>query len=335
MSMEELNYKEDIRATRVGGLGSSDAKIIAACAELGSVPRSANKRLAVVKGLIEQGEIPYTDAVRFGDEMEMQIFEHLTAQGGGGYRSNPLIVSEKYSRPNVKCLTHPDILKVDEEKKTIYAYEVKTSKHNTSAVREEYKEQLYLHYLLAREQAENLGKDWDVKVFLVHYNTEGLDLSQPQDFDVDRLTVRRVNFSERLTFDLAKGMDIINEFLETYDEYYEDIVPVQYLPDNVKTQFTEVATFLREIKEREAKVAEFKERLYQFFTERNITGVKCDDFSFTVVAPSSSVQMDTKAFFDEYAKKHPKLAFKARKQYSKTTKRKGYVMIKVKDNNNN
>ena len=71
------NYKDDIRATRIGCLGSSDAKILAQIAALGYVPKSACKRLAIVKGLIPQTDIPETDAIRTGNEIENKIFEYL------------------------------------------------------------------------------------------------------------------------------------------------------------------------------------------------------------------------------------------------------------------
>lgn len=326
--------KQEIVATRVGCLGGSDAKLIQSVAEAHAIPKSAMKRLAVCKGLIEHQQFSNT-AIEFGNFVEEQVFESLKAQDAR-WQSNPCLVSGKYSRSNVQVIDHCDLYLQDDEKKVITIGEVKATRGSYAKTYNEYKWQLMHHYVLGCERAKELG-GYKVRVMLAHYCTNGQNIEEGFEFDPSRLTVKVLRKMENLSqqYQIGEAMDIINEFLETYDEYYEDIIPVQYLPDNVKSQFTEVATFLREIKEREAKVAEFKERLYKFFTERNITGVKCDDFSFTVVAPSTSVQMDTKAFFDEYAKKHPKLAFKARKQYSKTTKRKGYVMIKVRDNNNN
>lgn len=329
--MEQQDYKNEIRSSRRGALGSSDGKMIISVAEAHAIPKSAMKRLAVCRGLIEQEDIPYTAAVRAGDELEMLIFEHLKANDDR-YQSNPCWVSKKYSRTNVKLLTHPDIVLQDDENKILNVYEVKCTKFTFEKTKDTYKAQLIIHWIIANEIAKELG-GYKVRLSLAHYSTAGMNLEDGFEFDPSRLTVKVLRKMESLShqYQIGEAMDIINEFLETYDEYYEDIVPVQYLPDNVKTQFTEVATFLREIKEREAKVEEFRKKLYDFFTERNITGVKCEDFSFTIVAPSTSVQMDTKAFFEEYAQKHPKLASKARKQYSKTTKRKGYVMIKVKE----
>ena len=60
--MEDIvkDYKQEIAATRVGCLGSSDGKLLAQVDSLGKVPKSAYKRLAVVNGLIPQVEIQRT-----------------------------------------------------------------------------------------------------------------------------------------------------------------------------------------------------------------------------------------------------------------------------------
>ena len=166
------DYKDDIRATRLGALGSSDGKLIQSVAINGSVPKSALKRLAVCKGLIEQTEIPYTDAMRTGDEIELAIFEHLKATNPL-CESNPLVVSEKYSRKNVRLLSHPDIRIKDDDNKVLTYIEIKASKYATEHVRHIYKAQLFIHTLLATEEAQRLGKDWKVRIILAHFNTDG------------------------------------------------------------------------------------------------------------------------------------------------------------------
>lgn len=105
--MEQQDYKNQIRNSRCGALGSSDGKLILSVAESGVIPKSAYKRLAVCKGLIEQEDIPYTAAVRAGDELEMLVFAHLKSNDDR-YQSNPCWISKKYSRKNVKLLTHPN-----------------------------------------------------------------------------------------------------------------------------------------------------------------------------------------------------------------------------------
>ena len=327
------DYKQDIISTRKGYVGSSDAKMLAKIAEFGSVPKSAYERLAIVKGLIEATQIPYTDAVRFGDEMEQAIFEHLHAIDER-YESNPKWVSKKYSRENVKCLTHPDIVLKDEGKKVLYIYEVKTSKFNYMQVRDAYKEQLYHHFALGQEVAQELGKGWKVRVCLAHYCTNGLDLSQPQVFDASRLTVKPVRQLEK--YDIAKAMDIVNDFLQDFNEYYSgDEIEAAYLPEPVKMQFDIIAKVLVEIKEREQKVDEFKKRLYDFMLEKEIKNIKSDLYTISLVDATESKSFDYKRYIEDYKAEHPRMASKLIKKYTKTSQRKGYVLIKVKEQESN
>lgn len=327
------DYKSDIINTRTGALGSSDGKMLLQIAESGEVPKSAHKRLAVCKGLIPQTEIPKTDAVRIGDEMENVIFNMLHRENCE-YISNPCWVSEKYSRENVKLLTHPDIVLVDEKKKVIYIYEVKTTKYSVEQTKKTYLAQLFIHYSIGMEMAKARGEKWTVRLFLVHYSTKDLDLSDTIEFDNDRLTIKKITFKTPL-FDIAKAMDTINEFLETYDNYYEgDEISGEYLPEKVKTEFDQVTTFLTEIKERKKKVEDFKKKLTEFMISKGIKGIKTDAWAITLVNETESVSVDYKAIFaNEIEAKKPRVANKLKKQYKKVTKKTAYVMIKTKDNN--
>ena len=213
------------------------------------MPKSAHKRLAVCKGLIPQQEIPRTAAIVAGDEMEMAIYRHLSANDPR-YESNPKWVSEKYSYKNVKLISHPDIVLIDNARKTVFVWEVKTTKYSVADTRQTYKAQLFIHYLLAKEIAERMGKDWTVKIDLVHYNTDGLDLTDGVTFDPERLTIKDVRFTSTAFFDIHKAMSIVNDFLETFTEYYEgDEIDANLLPATVKQQFEDIAVVLQDIKE--------------------------------------------------------------------------------------
>ena len=72
------DYKIDIEQSRKGNLGSSDARMLQQIAELGVVPKSAVKRLAIVKGLAENDNV-YTPAMAFGDRSTL-----LSARGCAG-----------------------------------------------------------------------------------------------------------------------------------------------------------------------------------------------------------------------------------------------------------
>ena len=334
--MEQQDYKNEIRSSRCGALGSSDGKLILQVAESGVIPKSAYKRLAVCKGLIEQEDIPYTAAVRAGDELEMLVFEHLKANDDR-YQSNPCWVSKKYSRKNVKLLAHPDIVLQDDENKVLNVYEVKCTKFTFEQTRATYKAQLIIHWVVANEIAKELG-GYKVKLSLVHYSTEGMNLEDGFEFDTSRLTVKQLRSidKEARMYRLSDAMDIVNDFLETFDSYYDgDEIESEYLPEKVKQEFDTITTILAEIKERETKVEEFKKRLCDFMQEKGVKSIKNDAWAITLVQASESVSVDYKDIFaNEIEAKRPRVANKLKKQYQKTTKKRAYVTIKIKDNNN-
>lgn len=323
-------YKQDIINTRKGCLGGSDAKLLQQVALWGKVPQSAYKRLAVCKGLIEQENVT-NKVMEYGDFIEQSIFEHLS-EVDKRYQSNPCLVSKRYSTKEVKIIDHVDFVLQDDENKVLNLYECKASRYSTSQVRNIYECQLYHHFLLGSELAKELG-NYKVNVFLCHYDTSDVDLDAPWVFDPNKISVRQVRFNNKQVFDMAKAVSIVSDFLADFNEYYEqEEIDVNLLPANVQTQFSEVAQFLREIKEREGKVDAFKAKLYDFLSGRGIKKVSCDDFSFTVVSPTRSVKVDYKKLFEEeIASKHPVKAKKLQVKYRSETDKKGYVKISVKD----
>jgi hypothetical protein len=327
------DYKEDIRNSRRGSLGSSDGKLILQVCERGEVPKSAYKRLAVLKGFIEQQEIPQTAAVRAGDELEMLVYDHLKSTDDR-YQSNPLWVSTKFSRKNVKLISHPDIVLQDDEKKVLNVYEVKCTKFTFEQTKDTYKAQLIIHWVIANEVAKELG-GYKVRLSLVHYSTEGMNLEDGFEFDPSRLTVKTLRNMEKLSksYHLAEAMDLIDAFLEDFNEFYEDEVDGNLLPEKVKTEFDQVTTFLTEIKEREKKVEDFKKKLTEFMISKGVKAIKTDAWAITLVNESESVSVDYKAIFaNEIEAKKPRIANKLKKQYKKVTKKKAYIKISIREN---
>ena len=325
------NYKEDVIQTRTGNVGSSDSKMLQQISELCQVPTSAKKRLAVVKGFCENPNIT-TPAMRLGDYVEQMTFESLHSQDAR-WESNKFLKSEKYSRKNCGCITHIDYWLQDDDKKIITIGEQKATVHNYQQAYDEYKFQIYHHYLLTKEYANKIG--YKVNVLFCVYDTNGIE--EGHEYDPSRLTVKQLRMLERLSksYHLAEAMDIIDNFLETFTEYYEDEVDGNLLPEKVKTEFDQVTTFLTEIKEREKKVEDFKKKLTEFMISKGIKGIKTDTWAITLVNESESVSVDYKAIFaNEIEAKKPRVANKLKKQYKKVTKKKAYVMIKVQDNNN-
>lgn len=329
--METKDYKDEIRSSRCGALGSSDGKLILQVAETMTIPKSAYKRLAVCRGLIEQEDIPYTNAVRAGDELEMTVYEHLKANDDR-YQSNPCWVSKRYSRKNVKLLSHPDIVLQDDENKVLNVYEVKCTKFSFNQTRDTYKTQLIIHWIIANEIAKEFG-GYKVRLFLVHYSTDGMNLEDGFEFDTSRLTVKQLRSidKESRMYRISEAMDVINDFLETFDNYYDgDEIASEYLPEKVKQEFDTITNVLSEIKERETKVEEFKARLFDFMSTHDIKSIKNDAWSITRVDATESRTFDSKRFLEDYATKHPRAYKKLVSGFEKVVKRKGSVQIRLK-----
>lgn len=323
------DYKQEIEQTRVGCLGSSDAKMVAQIAILSFVPKSAYERLAVLKNFKEHVSYP-NDAMRFGDRMENEIFCYLNF-ANVEMQSNPLWVSKKFSRNNFKVISHPDYVFNDVEKKTIFVYEVKTSKFTIAQVRQEYRCQLYWHYVLANEKARELGKGWKAKLFLVHYDSSGIADFDAHEFNVDRLQVKELHFHIPV-FNMKLGLDLIDVFLDSFNEYYgyNEEIDANLLPEKVAKQFDLVCTTMAQIKKMEEDVEAFKERMYKFMCAKNIKSIKNEAFSISRVDPSESVTFDYKRFLSEEGALHPIKVKKWLRTYEKRTNRKGYATIKLK-----
>lgn len=319
-----FEYKEEILSSRVGNLGASDADIIARVATTGNIPKTALKRMAVAKGLIEPTDNFKTEAMQLGDDIEMAIYQNLKEQDER-WESNKLLTSRKLSTADLSLIAHLDFFLQDEENKVIRAVECKATKSSMSETLSQYRNQLYIEFILLKEYATSLRGRWKVKLSLCHYDTNDF-----VEFDPDKIELKEVNFRSA-PFDVNKGMLILSNYVADLTEYYpEDEVDATMLPMQIQEQFAIMTTILTEIKEREAKVEQFKEKLYNFLQDRQIKSIKNDVFTITRVDPTESVSFDAKKFLADYAKEHPTKHKRLIKKYEKRINRKGYAKITIK-----
>ena len=325
------NYKDDIRNTRLGSLGGSDGNLLAQVANIGYVPNSARKRLAVMKGLIEKEDIT-TRVMRYGDFIEQSIYSHLQ-EIDSRYQSNPLWISGKYSKDGVRLICHPDFVLFDDEKKVLRVYECKATKFNPQQTRDTYLNQMFIEWTLANEIVKAKGEGWKVEMYLCYYDTSNVNIDDEFVFAPDLLSIHRLRMPKNL-FDIDKAMTIVSEFASTFDYYTEDEeIDSVYLPEKVKAEFDMVTGILAEIKERETKVDEFKRKLYDFMLDKNIKGIRSEEWSITRVDASESKSFDGKKYLADLKALHPRKAKKIEEKYTKTVARGGYVKILVRKDN--
>lgn len=317
------DYKDEIISSRVGNLGGSDARILAAIVKNGCVQRAQVERLAIAKGLYERPNITNL-AMQYGDFIENMIYDSLV-QVDERWESNKCFRSQKYGREGLGLLVHIDFSLFDEsrDKPLLLWVECKATTTDIEQTYKDYKEQLYVEYVLGKELAEQLGADF--KLELCHYDASVMfeDESQLQfAFDPDKISRKKVIFKKPV-FDIASGMDIAAKYVSEMTEYKREEIDWDYLPAEVQEQMKQVNNILVSIKEKQDSIEEFKSRFYDFLCKNEIKSVKTPYFTISRVDESVSIQFDKVRFTAE----HPELAAK----YQRAVKKKGYVLIKTKE----
>lgn len=318
-----LDYKNDIINSRIGSLGSSDGKVLAAIAKNGCVQRGQVERLAIAKGLYERPNITNL-AMQYGDFIENMIYDSLV-QVDERWESNKCFRSQKYGREGLGLLVHIDFSLFDDsrDKPLLLWVECKATTTDIEQTYKDYKEQLYIEYVLGKELAEQLGADF--KLELCHYDASVMfeDESQLQfAFDPDKISRKKVIFKKPV-FDIASGMDIAAQYVSEMTEYKREEIDWDYLPAEVQEQMKQVNNILVSIKEKQDSIEEFKSRFYDFLCKNEIRSVKTPYFTISRVDEAISVQFDKVKFASE----HPELVA----EYQKEVKKKGYVLIKTKE----
>lgn len=318
-----LDYKNDIINSRIGSLGSSDGKVLAAIAKNGCVQRAQVERLAIAKGLYERPNITNI-AMQYGDFIENMIYDSLV-QVDERWESNKCFRSQKYGREGLGLLVHIDFSLFDEsrDKPLLLWVECKATTTDIEQTYKDYKEQLYVEYVLGKELAEQLGADF--KLELCHYDASVMfeDEFQLQfAFDPDKISRKKVIFKKPV-FDISSGMDIAAQYVSEMTEYKREEIDWDYLPAEVQEQMKQVNNILVSIKEKQDSIEEFKSRFYDFLCKNEIKSVKTPYFTISRVDESVSIQFDKVRFTAE----HPELAAK----YQRAVKKKGYVLIKTKE----
>lgn len=318
-----LDYKNDIINSRIGSLGSSDGKVLAAIAKNGCVQKGQVERLAIAKGLYERPNITNL-AMQYGDFIENMIYDSLV-QVDERWESNKCFRSQKYGREGLGLLVHIDFSLFDDsrDKPLLLWVECKATTTDIEQTYKDYKEQLFVEYVLGKELAEQLGADF--KLELCHYDASVMfeDESQLQfAFDPDKISRKKVIF-KKAVFDIPSGMDIAAQYVSEMTEYKREEIDWDYLPAEVQEQMKQVNNILVSIKEKQDSIEEFKSRFYDFLCKNEIKSVKTPYFTISRVDESVSIQFDKVRFTAE----HPELAAK----YQRAVKKKGYVLIKTKE----
>ena len=306
-----MEHKQEIINTRVGGLGSSDAKMVVGIAERGQLNYADKERIAVMLGLTEKRQIT-SKAIELGNIIEDAVFEVFKTQFGENITSNPRYEIEFYLNYRVSNHIDFEISTPDE----LIWIENKSTIHGINQALEDYKYQLAWHTMLGQDKALNEGKKF--RLMLSHYDTNGFD----GEFEADKLNIVEVKPNKHYIDKIAKGLLIINDALPTFTwEKNEGILHASSLPVEINDKCEMIATHLRKIKELTEQVDTFKQRMCELMVANNVKSIVTDAFSITLVEQSVSTTFDKSKF----AKEHPEMVA----QYEKKSIRKPYVTIKI------
>jgi hypothetical protein len=296
----------------VGGLGSSDAKMVIGIAERGQLNYADKERIAVMLGLAEKRQIT-SKAIELGNIIEEAVFEVFKTQFGENIVSNPRYTMEIPSI-TFRVSNHIDF-EISTPSELIWI-EHKSTIHGIDQALDSYKHQLAWHEMLGQDKAQAEGKKF--KLLLSHYDTNNWD----NEFNADKLSIVEVAPNAHLIDKICKGLLIINEQIPTFEwQPNEGILHASSLPAEINDKCEMMADHLRKIKEMTEQVDTFKQRMCELMVANNVKSIVTDAFTITLVEQSVSTTFDKSKF----AKEHPDMVA----QYEKKQTRKPYVTIKI------
>lgn len=292
------NHEHEIRATRVGGFGGSDAAMVLAMAERiknnQHLTTSQKHRLLQLKG-IEKCPTFDSPEIRAGRTFEDNVAAVLVPQG---WERETYLTPQPNSsgavREHFRVFAHADFW----SPVTNTVIEAKWSRKWTAEeLKKVHMPQLQWYYMLGA-----------TAVRLTCDTEEGCS-----------------------TMDIARDEEMvasIEDALETIDEAYYDInlhiedIDDGELPPEVLGIKNEIAIIKRRMAEDDERLKELTSELMHWMEEHQISKVYGEDCIVIYTMPSTSVSFDAK----EFEKDHPDTYAEYR---TKITKKSGYLTVKI------
>lgn len=311
MKLQE-QHQEEIKATRVGGFGGSDAKIFASIAKKGleNIGQTYLRRIAVAMGLQEYQAVPLTEAMAKGHEFEdrLELTYSCLPETMQPERETKLELGEYWFSPkNFKVFAHADFY-LKNEKKVLEAKFIEDADTTTFEVAEKYKYQLQWYYLLGADS-----------VTLIRGYGEEMQVEEIE-IVADNVIINEL-IAGIVKLDKAISDGWQPTLLTDYSE--EDI------PEDVANSLTKINSLQREVDKLQREVDKLqkeidteKENIKFWMETSNAKNLVNSYISVAYVAPSVSTAFDSNKFKEE----QPDLFAK----YQKEQKKVGFIKIKLK-----
>lgn len=286
-----LTGKAEIIATRLNGLGSSDAKMVVQVGKTGQLNETAKKRIAQMLGLIEREDVT-TYAMQKGNEIEMAIFESIK-QVFPNAVSNPYYKNDEFSEKyGFNVFNHIDVEYYNSSFDLNIWVEIKATIDSLDETLNKYLEQLAWHWNIMSAQK----KECENRLVLAHYDTSDGDTN----FDANKLSFKSINsdiLQSNIDF-ILKGLQIISDAIPNFK--YEVSDYESNLPVEIKQFLPQLANFLQLANEYDEKAKELKERLKNAMFENSIKSIDNEFFKCTFVPETVKSNFDSKSFQKEY-----------------------------------
>ncbi len=297
-------HAQEIKQTRVGGLGGSDAALVLRVATKGLAGLTATdlKRLCVMCGMYVQedfGGNAYTNAGHAFEDYAEKVLPL-----GGNYQRE-LVISKKLAL-NFKTFAHADFAVIEGNDTNVI--ECKFVKQSTAKVIAKYYAQLQWYYLLGVKS---------VRIYHGIGNVEPFELLEGYLEPIER--------DEETINLLLQGIKIIDDSLTSgWRPEPKEKEVLSNTPEVIQQAFAE----LEEVKTLEAELKARKDAaagtLKQYLEDWGFTGILADGSKHQVIYTKGGVYktFDAAAFLKDHPEYHK------RQEYWKTTSRASSVTFK-------
>ena len=279
---QKETHQNEILSTRVGGLGGSDARLVASIANKGMDNLSATNamRLAVMLGMTPPVSIPVTPAMAAGHLFE-DYYEKCSDFGIAESYIREEYLQYQGGLTNFKAFAHADFTCHYDGGFDVYELKFVNGK-SIDEVAQTYYWQLQWYYMLGA-----------TKVYLVH------GIGDVEPFDVKGVQLLPIDKDEVAIETLKKGLQILDDAIASgwqptlrTEEKAEDTI----LLDDIN----EMESLLRQKEEIDSKIATIKERLMEYMMISGVDKIQCPQGNLSYSKPTITRTIDSKRLKAEH-----------------------------------
>ena len=279
---QKETHQNEILYTRVGGLGGSDARLVASIADKGIDNLSATnvRRLATMLDLLPPVSIPVTPAMAAGHLFE-DYYEKCSDFGIAETYIREEYLQYQGGLTNFKAFAHADFTCHYDDDFDVYELKFVNGK-SIDEVAQTYYWQLQWYYMLGA-----------TKVYLVY----GIGNVDP--FEVKGVQLLPIDKDEVAIETLKKGLQILDDAIASgwlptlrTEEKAEDTILLDDL--------NEMESLLRQKEEIDSKIATIKERLMEYMMISGVDKIQCPQGNLSYSKPTITRTIDSKRLKAEH-----------------------------------